>query len=88
MALVISLDATRGSEIRKTQPCVIVSPDEMNQTINTIIVAPMTTTRRAYPTRVTGEIVLDQLRTIDKSRLVRKMGKLDSGTANAEMFAP
>ncbi len=109
MALVVSrfevwlvaLDPTRGSEIRKTRPCVIVSPDEMNQSINTVIVAPMTTKGRAYPTRVPltfrkkrGEIVLDQLRTIDKSRLVRKMGKLDSGTADAvlailqEMFAP
>ncbi len=109
MALVVSrfevwlvaLDPTRGAEIRKTRPCVIVSPDEMNQYINTVIVAPMTTKGHAYPTRVPltfrkkrGEIVLDQLRTIDKSRLVRKMGKLDSEAAGAvltilqEMFAP
>lgn len=86
--------------MRKTRPCVIVSPDEMNRHINTVIIAPMTSQRRAYPTRVAltfrrkrGEIVLDQLRTIDKSRLVRKLAKFDSQSAEAmlavlqEMFA-
>ena len=81
----ISLDPTVGSEIRKTRPCVIVSPDEMNRHIRTVIVAPMTSMRRDYPTRVSlvfkkkeGQIVLDQIRTIDKSRLVKKLGVIDS----------
>lgn len=80
----VNLDPTRGKEIRKTRPCIIISPDEMNAHISTVIVAPMTTTVRNYPTRVTsefqgkmGQIVLDQIRTIDKSRLVKKLGKVD-----------
>lgn len=87
---VVRLDPTRGSEIRKTRPCVVVSPDEMNHSIKTVIVAPLTTKGRAYPTRVPlifqrrrGEIVLDQVRTIDKSRLVKKLGDLDSESAGA-----
>ena len=86
----ISLDPTLGSEIRKTRPCVVVSPDEMNHNISTVIVAPMTTKTRGYPTRIPvtfhkkrGEIVLDQLRTIDKGRLIRKLGKIDDNTAHA-----
>ena len=77
----INLDPTVGSEIKKTRPCLIISPDEMNRNIRTVIVAPMTTAGKAYPTRVPcdfqgrkGQIVLDQLRTTDKSRLIKKIG--------------
>ena len=80
----INLDPTIGSEIQKTRPCLIISPDEMNRNIRTIIVAPMTTAGKDYPTRVTckfkrkkGQIVLDQIRTIDKKRLIRKLGTID-----------
>jgi mRNA interferase MazF len=83
----VDLDPTIGSEIQKTRPCVIVSPNEMNHHIATIIVAPMTTKGRNYPTRVNclfddkeGQIVLDQIRTIDKTRLVKKLGVLDPET--------
>lgn len=83
----VNLDPAVGSEIRKTRPCLIISPDEMNRHIRTVIVAPMTTVRRDYPSRVScrfqrkeGQIVLDQLLTIDKSRLVRKLGTLDPKT--------
>ena len=82
-----NLDPTVGSEIQKTRPCLIVSPDEMNKHIRTIIVAPMTTAGKDYPTRVTctfkkkkGQIVLDQIRTIDKTRLVKKLGTIDPET--------
>ena len=97
----VSLDPTVGSEIKKTRPCVVVSPNEMNHRIRTVIVAPMTTRGRAYPTRVacrfggkSGQIVLDQLRTVDAARLVRKLGRLDRRAAGAvlqvlgDMFAP
>jgi mRNA interferase MazF len=96
-----NLDPAVGTEIRKTRPCLVVSPDEMNEHIRTVIVAPMTTKGRDYPTRVScvfkgrrGRIVLDQLRTLDKSRLVRRLGRLGKGPAKsvlsvlAEMFAP
>ncbi len=80
----INLDPTVGSEIRKTRPCLIISPDEMNHHIRTVIVAPMTTAAKDYPTRVfcrfqgkEGQIVLDQIRTIDKSRLVKRIGALE-----------
>lgn len=83
----INLDPTIGSEIKKTRPCVIISPNEMNRHIRTVIVAPMTTTGKEYPTRIPcvfqkkkGEIVLDQIRTIDKTRLIRYLGTLDSET--------
>jgi mRNA interferase MazF len=79
-----NLDPTVGSEIKKTRPCLIISPDEMNLHIRTVIVAPMTTAGKDYPTRITcqfkkkkGDIVLDQIRTIDKTRLVKKLGVLD-----------
>jgi len=79
----IELDPTRGHEIQKTRPCLVVSPNEMNRTIGTVIVAPMTTKSRSYPTRVglqfqgkEGWIVLDQIRTIDKARLVKKLGRI------------
>ncbi|MCK9363370.1 MAG: type II toxin-antitoxin system PemK/MazF family toxin [Syntrophales bacterium] len=82
--LLINLDPTVGSEIKKTRPCVIISPDEMNRHIQTVIVAPMTTAGKEYPTRIAcvfesrkGHIVLDQLRTIDKRRLIKRLGSLD-----------
>lgn len=83
----VVLDPTVGSEIQKTHPCVIISPDEMNRHIATVIVAPMTTKGRPYPTRVNclfqgekGQVVLDQIRTVDKSRLARKLGQLKDET--------
>lgn len=83
----VNLDPTVGHEIKKTRPCLVISPDEMNHFISTIIIAPMTTKSRKYPTRVackfkskSGDIVLDQIRTIDKKRLVKKMGSIDSAT--------
>ena len=83
----INLDPTVGSEIRKTRPCLVISPDEMNNHICSVIIAPMTTVERNYPTRVTctfqekqGQVVLDQIRTIDKKRLVKKLGTIDPQT--------
>ena len=83
----VNLDPTVGAEIQKTRPCVVVSPDEMNRNIRTVIVAPMTTRGRAYPTRVAcefegkqGQIVLDQIRTVDKTRLIKHLGALDRRT--------
>ena len=83
----VALDPTQGSEIQKTRPCLVISPNEMNHFINTIIIAPMTTKSHNYPTRIeinfenkNGWIVLDQIRTIDKSRLIKKMGKIDKKT--------
>ena len=80
----VNLDPTIGSEIKKTRPCVIISPDEMNRNISTIIVAPLTSRLRKYPTRVPckvngkqGQIVLDQIRTVDKSRLIKKIDFLN-----------
>ncbi len=79
----ITLDPTVGSEIKKTRPCVIISPNEMNVNIATVIVAPMTTKGQPYPTRVAcnfqgkdGHIVLDQIRTVDKTRLVKNLGQI------------
>jgi mRNA interferase MazF len=84
----INLDPTIGSEIKKTRPCLIISPDEMNQHIKTVIIAPMTTKKRNYPTRIsiqfqgkTGQVVLDQIRTIDKSRLYKKLGSISTTKA-------
>jgi mRNA interferase MazF len=95
-----NLDPTIRSEIRKTRPCLVVSPDDMNHSIRTVIVAPMTTKGRPYPTRVMcrfkgkqGQVVLDQIRTVDKARLIRKLGALDRTAATnvleilQEMFA-
>ena len=97
----VSLDPTVGSEIQKSRPCLIISPDEMNRHINTVIIAPMTTRGRDYPTRVSctfqgkqGQIVLDQIRTVDKTRLMRKLGRITPPTQRAvlailqNMFAP
>ncbi|MFM5998591.1 MAG: type II toxin-antitoxin system PemK/MazF family toxin [Dolichospermum sp.] len=79
----VNLDPTIGSEIKKTRPCLIISPNEINHYISTVIVAPMTTKGQPYPTRVTcqfqgkeGQIVLDQIRTIDKIRLVKLLGQI------------
>ena len=79
----INLDPTVGSEIKKSRPCLIISPDEINQYLATVIVAPMTSGKRPYPTRVhcsfqrvAGEIVLDQIRTVDRSRLIRRLGTI------------
>lgn len=96
----VRLDPSEGHEIQKTRPCVVISPDELNRHIATVIVAPMTTTRRAYPTRVplrfqgkSGQIVLDQVRTVDKTRLVRRLGRISDKAARDvlavlnEMFA-
>ncbi len=96
----VNLDPTIGGEIQKTRPCLIVSPDEMNRHIATVIIAPMTTKERPYPTRVPcqfqgkdGQIALDQLRTVDKVRLVRRLGQIGVETQRAvlavlaEMFA-
>ena len=97
----VALDPTIGHEIKKTRPCAVVSPDEMNHHIGTVIVAPMTTQGRRYPTRVdctfqglAGQVVLDQIRTVDKERLVRKLGHLSPTSGHrvlrvlAEMFQP
>ena len=96
----VSLDPTRGSEIQKTRPCLVVSPDEVNRHLRTVIVAPMTTVERPYPTRVAllfqgkrGQVAVDQLRAVDRQRLVRRLGRISSKTAEAvssvllEMFA-
>ncbi len=81
--VLVNLDPTVGGEIKKTRPCVIISPDEMNKYLRTIVIAPMTTASRKYPTRVkikhnekTGWIVVDQIRTIDKQRVVKILGSL------------
>ena len=96
----VNLDPTVGSEIQKTRPCVVISPDEMNRYIATVIIAPMTTKGKQYPTRVisqfqgkNGQIVLDQIRTVDKNRLVKKLGRISQDEQKmlldilAEMFA-
>lgn len=84
----VNLDPTIGSEIQKIRPCLIISPNEMNRNIRTVIIAPMTTKGRSYPTRVAckfqgkeGQIILDQIRTVDKFRLVRKLGQLKEKTS-------
>jgi mRNA interferase MazF len=96
----VRLDPTLGREIQKTRPCVIVSPDELNEHLRTVIVAPMTTSGRAYPWRIRcrfqnrfGYVVLDQLRTVDRERLVKRLGTLPAATLAGvlgglqEMFA-
>ena len=96
----VSLDPARGSEIRKTRPCLVVSPDEMNRHLRTVIVAPMTTAERPYPTRVPvsfrgkrGQVALDQLRAVDRQRLAQRLGRVSPRTAEevstllVEMFA-
>ncbi|MEW6277986.1 MAG: type II toxin-antitoxin system PemK/MazF family toxin [Candidatus Eremiobacterota bacterium] len=97
----VDLEPTVGSEIRKTRPCVVVSPDEMNQAIQTVSVLPMTTGGRVYPTRIPcrfedrdGLVLGDQIRTLDRSRLARKLGRLPESARGPllevlrQMFAP
>ena len=99
--ILVRLDPTVGSEIRKTRPCVVISPNEMNQALHTLVVAPMTTRGRPYSWRVpltfadrAGRIALDQMRTIDEQRIVRRLGELQPISAQrlletiGEMFAP
>lgn len=97
----VDLDPTRGREIKKMRPCVVVSPDELNRHLHTHIVAPLTMGSHQYPFRVpcrfkgkVGHVVLDQLRTVDRERLVRSLGRISPGTLKRaltvlqEMFAP
>lgn len=97
----VNLDPTVGSEIRKKRPCLIISPDEINHHVRTVIIAPMTTKGKSYPTRVdcrfqgkNVQIVLDQIRTIDNTRFIVKLGRIDNAAAQEvllvlqEMFAP
>lgn len=97
----VNLDPTVGHEIKKTRPCLVISPDEMNHHISTVIVAPMTTRGKKYPTRITcsfqgkkGQIIVDQIRTIDRKRLVKKLGVISKKTQTKtlsllqELFAP
>ncbi|MBM2810632.1 MAG: growth inhibitor [Chloroflexi bacterium] len=99
--VLVALDPTVGSEIQKTRPCVVISPDEMNQSMRTRVVAPMTTQGHLYPWRVpisfegrSGRIALDQVRTVDQLRILKHLGNLDERTSHAalktlsEMFAP
>ena len=96
----VNLDPTVGHEIKKSRPCLVISPDEMNRYISTVIIAPMTTKGRNYPTRVPctfqgkeGQVVIDQIRTVDKIRLIKRLGKIDSQTQSvvfsvlSEMFS-
>ena len=84
----VSLDPTVGSEIQKTRPCLVISPDEMTRHLRTVIVAPIATAERPYPTRVPvmfqskrGQVALDQLRAVDRQRLIRKLGAVSPKTA-------
>ncbi len=86
----ISLDFTQGSEIQNTRPCLVVSPNEINRFLRTVIIAPMTTSARPYPTRVRvtfqskrGQVALDQIRAVDQQRLVRRLGSVSAKTAQA-----
>ena len=84
----VSLDPAQGAEMQKTRPCLVVSPDESNRHLRTVIIAPITTVARPYPTRVAltfqgkqGQVALDQLRALDRQRLVRKLGRISPKTA-------
>ncbi|MFZ0478540.1 MAG: type II toxin-antitoxin system PemK/MazF family toxin [Terriglobales bacterium] len=86
----VTLDPTQGAEIQKTRPCLVVSPNEMNEHLRTVIVAPMTTVMRSYATRISarfqgkqGQVALDQLRAIDRQRLIRKLGKIATSVAQS-----
>ena len=90
----VFLDPTVGAEMRKTRPCLVISPDEMNRHTQTVIMAPMTTKGRPYPTRVVcqfqgtdGQVVLDQILAVDKARLVKHLGRLDETTQSAVLAA-
>ena len=85
----VNLDPTQGSEINKTRPCVIISPDELNRHLRTVIIVALTSTRRGYPSRVDcefqakeGQVALDQIRSVDKTRLIRKLGTLPDTAAH------
>lgn len=85
--IIVNLNPTKGSEIKKTRPCVIVSPNEINNFLKTIIICPVTSQSKSYPTRIDFElegninsIAIDQIRTIDKSRVIKNIGKLDRNT--------
>jgi len=87
--LLVSFDPSQGSEIKKTRPCVVISPDEMNKHIKTLIIAPMTSRIKDYPTHIPitfkekeGRIILSQIRTIDQSRIIKKLGALNNKTAS------
>ena len=87
--ILVNLDPTLGSEIKKTRPCVVISPNEMNKFLNTVVIAPMTTSSKNYPTRIeikhdskNGWIVLDQIRTIDKLRIIKDLGRLTKSEIN------
>lgn len=87
--ILVNLDPTVGSEIKKTRPCVVISPNEMNKFLNTVVIAPMTTSSKNYPTRMEithdnkiGWIVLDQIRTIDKQRIIKDLGRLTKSEIN------
>ena len=89
----INLDPTVGHEIKKYRPCLVISPDELNRNISTVIVAPMTTKGRNYPTRVSctfndkkGQILLEQMRAVDKTRLIKRLGKVGS-FVQAQVFS-
>jgi mRNA interferase MazF len=89
----VNLDPTVGHEIKKNRPCLVISPDELNRNISTVIVAPMTTKGRNYPTRVSctfndkkGQILLEQMRAVDKTRLVKRLGKVGS-FVQAQVFS-
>lgn len=87
--ILVNLDPTPGSEIKKTRQCVVISPNEMNKFLNTIVIAPMTTSSKNYPTRIEvrhdskiGWVVLDQIRTIDKQRIIKDLGRLTKSEIN------
>jgi mRNA interferase MazF len=87
--ILVNLDPTLGSEIKKTRPCIVISPNEMNKFLNTVVIAPMTTSSKNYPTRIEvrhdnkiGWIVLDQIRTIDKQRIIKDLGRLTKSEIN------
>ena len=89
----VNLDPTMGSEIKKTRPCLIISPNEANMYLETVIASPMTTLPRKYPTRIScsfqkkkGQVAIDQMRTVDKKRLVKKLGNLDLPTCKKICF--
>lgn len=97
----VNLAPTVGAEIQKTRPCLIISPDEMNRHLSTVLIAPLTSTVRQYPSRATcrfegkeGQIVLDQIRVVDKNRLLKRLGQIDKKTQTtvlqilAQIFAP
>jgi len=89
----VSLDPTKGSEMQKTRPCMVISPNEMNSSLNTVIAIPLTSTKKDYPTRVncifnkkSGQVAIDQMRAMDKSRLLKKLGVINDDTFIEEVL--